>query len=174
MTREAARADLIERWDRDRKEAPTASRIILTHTNDEVQSLNAAARNCLRRSGELGEDVTLSVEKGKRTFAAGDRIMFGRNERSLGVKNGSLGIVQNVSAARIAVLLDDGRNVAFDVKDYATIDHGYAATIHKAQGVTVDSGPCPRDAGARSARSVCRAVASPRQRVAPLRQGRLR
>ncbi len=31
-----------------------------------------------------------------------------------------------------------GRNVAFAVRDYAHVDHGYAATIHKAQGVTVD------------------------------------
>ena len=38
----------------------------------------------------------------------------------------------------MAVLMDDGRSVAFDVKDYADIDHGYAATIHKSQGVTVD------------------------------------
>jgi hypothetical protein len=38
----------------------------------------------------------------------------------------------------MAVLLDDGRLIAFDVKDYANIDHGYAATVHKAQGVTVD------------------------------------
>jgi hypothetical protein len=38
----------------------------------------------------------------------------------------------------MAVLLDDGRAVAFDLKDYAQVDHGYAATIHKAQGVTVD------------------------------------
>jgi hypothetical protein len=28
--------------------------------------------------------------------------------------------------------------VTFDTKDYAHIDHGYAATIHKAQGMTVD------------------------------------
>ena len=32
----------------------------------------------------------------------------------------------------------DGRSVAFDAKNYADIDHGYAATIHKSQGVTVD------------------------------------
>lgn len=38
----------------------------------------------------------------------------------------------------MAVLLDDGRSVAFDFKDYRHIDHGYAATIHKSQGVTVD------------------------------------
>jgi len=32
----------------------------------------------------------------------------------------------------------EGRAVGFDLKDYADVDHGYAATIHKAQGVTVD------------------------------------
>ncbi len=30
------------------------------------------------------------------------------------------------------------RSSAFDLKDYNRIDHGYAATIHKAQGMTVD------------------------------------
>jgi hypothetical protein len=38
----------------------------------------------------------------------------------------------------MAVRTDDGRKVAFETKDYAHIDHGYAATIHKAQGMTVD------------------------------------
>ncbi|MBY8829505.1 AAA family ATPase, partial [Hephaestia mangrovi] len=137
-TRDEARAALIERWDRDRHSAPGASRIILTHTNDEVRALNVAARERLRASGELGVDVTVATERGERAFASGDRVMFLRNERSLGVKNGTLGQVQSVTPARIAVLLDDGRAIAFDVKDYASIDHGYAATIHKAQGVTVD------------------------------------
>ena len=137
-TRNDARADLIERWDRDRITSPNASQIILTHTNDEVQALNTAARDRLRVGGALGDDVTLTVERGPRVFASGDRIMFLRNERSLGVKNGSLGTVQAVNQVRMAVMLDDGRSVAFDVKDYAQIDHGYAATIHKAQGMTVD------------------------------------
>ncbi|UVO49484.1 Ti-type conjugative transfer relaxase TraA [Sphingomonas sp. SUN019] len=137
-TRGDARANLIDRWDRERAAQPDASRIILTHTNEEVQALNAAARDRLRRGGDLGDDVMLHVEKGERAFARGDRVMFGRNERSLGVKNGSLGRIESVSAVRMAVMLDDGRAVAFDLKDYAAIDHGYAATIHKAQGVTVD------------------------------------
>lgn len=137
-TREQARAELIDGWDADRAAAPAASRLILSHTNDEVQALNGLARERLRRAGELGEDVTIRAERGARQFATGDRIMFLRNERSLGVKNGSLGRVDSVSAARMAVMLDDGRAVAFDLKDYAHVDHGYAATIHKAQGVTVD------------------------------------
>jgi len=64
--------------------------------------------------------------------------MFLKNERELGVKNGSLGSVESVSRARMAAVLDDGRRLAFDLKDYAYVDHGYAATIHKAQGMTVD------------------------------------
>jgi Ti-type conjugative transfer relaxase TraA len=137
-TRDQARAGLIERWDRDRAAGPQVSRIILTHTNDEVHALNGLARERLRSTGELGEDTTIQTSRGARAFAAGDRIMFLRNERSLGVKNGSLGRVESVSAARMAVLLDGGRSVAFDIKNYADMDHGYAATIHKAQGVTVD------------------------------------
>jgi Ti-type conjugative transfer relaxase TraA len=137
-TREQARADLIDHWDRDRAASPQASRIILSHTNDEVAELNFAARGRLQHHGELGGDVAICTERGERQFATGDRIMFLRNERSLGVKNGTLGEVRSVTSTRLAVLLDDGRSVAFDVKDYAAIDHGYAATVHKAQGMTVD------------------------------------
>jgi Ti-type conjugative transfer relaxase TraA len=137
-TREAARAELVDAWDRDRQAHPEASRIILTHTNDEREQLNDAVRERLKASGALSDEVALKVERGERSFASGDRIMFLKNERDLGVKNGSLGSVDSVSSARMAVTLDDGRRVAFDLKDYAHVDHGYAATIHKAQGMTVD------------------------------------
>ena len=137
-TRDDARASLIERWDRDRQGAPVATRIILTHTNDEVRALNLAARKRLREAGELGRNVAVQTERGARSFGTGDRVMFLQNDRSLGVKNGTLGTIDSVTSARMAVLLDDGRAVAFDVKDYAALDHGYAATVHKAQGVTVD------------------------------------
>ncbi len=137
-TRKVARADLVDAWDRDRQSKPDASRIILTHTNDEVRALNEAVREKVRASGDLGDDIALKVERGARQFADGDRIMFLKNERSLGVKNGSLGTVESVSSLRMSVKLDDGKAVAFDLKDYAHLDHGYAATIHKAQGMTVD------------------------------------
>src|SRR3546814_5578765 len=64
--------------------------------------------------------------------------MFLKNERSLEVKNGTLGTVEQVNQRSMTVRTDDERSVAFDTKDYAHIDHGYAATIHKAQGMTVD------------------------------------
>ena len=102
----------------------------------------------MRDAGNLGEDVRITVETrdgqaGERSFAAGDRVMFMANERGLGgdgggVKNGTLGTIEEVSAKTMTVRTDDGRNVSFDLKDYNRIDHGCAATIHKAQGLTVD------------------------------------
>ncbi|MFO1098698.1 MAG: Ti-type conjugative transfer relaxase TraA [Xanthobacteraceae bacterium] len=137
-TREQARDDLIDRWDRGRQASPDRSRIIVTHTNAEVRELNEAARERMRAAGDLGDDVRLAVERGERSFASGDRVMFLRNERGLGVKNGTLGTIVEVSTRSMSVRTDDGRNVSFDLKDYDRIDHGYAATIHKAQGMTVD------------------------------------
>ncbi|QYK43756.1 MAG: Ti-type conjugative transfer relaxase TraA [Xanthobacteraceae bacterium] len=137
-TREQARGDLIDRWDRERQSAPDSSRIILTHTNAEVRELNEAARDRMREAGDLGDDVRVTVERGERSFAAGDRVMFLQNERGLGVKNGTLGTIEQVSTQSMTVQTDDGRSIAFDMKDYDRIDHGYAATIHKAQGMTVD------------------------------------
>ncbi|MGH7015217.1 MAG: Ti-type conjugative transfer relaxase TraA [Stellaceae bacterium] len=137
-TRKQARDDLIDRWDRDRQASPDQSRIILTHTNDEVRALNEAARERMREAGDLGDDVRLTVERGARSFASGDRVMFLKNERGLGVKNGTLGTVEQVSERSMSVRTDDGRSISFDLKDYDRIDHGYAATIHKAQGMTVD------------------------------------
>ena len=153
-TRDGARAELVDAWERDRAAAPNESRVILTHTNAEVRGLNEAVRGRLRAAGELGQEVEVKTERGARSFAAGDRLMFLRNERALGghyspaqgvaVKNGTLGTVLAIESGgeRLTVRLDGpgqaGKDVTFYTRDYAHFDHGYAATIHKAQGVTVD------------------------------------
>lgn len=137
-TRDAARAALIDRWDTERRDEPAASRIILTHTNQEVQMLNRAARERLHAQGELGTDVAIRTERGLREFADNDRILFLKNERDLGVKNGTLGTIEKAAPDNLSVRLDDGRRIEVDLKSYAHVDHGYAATVHKTQGMTVD------------------------------------
>jgi len=137
-TREDARRDLIERWDRDRFGEPDRSRLILAHTNDDVRDLNGQARARLKQLGELGQDVAVKTERGIREFAPGDRVMFLRNERGLGIKNGTLGSVEEISPSTMTARLDSGARVRVAFKDYNHLDHGYAATIHKAQGVTVE------------------------------------
>jgi ATP-dependent exoDNAse (exonuclease V) alpha subunit len=74
-------------------------------------------------------------------MAAGDRIVFTQNDRELGVKNGMLGIVDTVADGDIIVTLDGDaprRRISFDPERYKSFDHGYAVTIHKSQGATVD------------------------------------
>ncbi len=148
-TDEAARAALIADWQKARIRAPGESQIILAHSRDEVRALNEAARAARRAAGELGEDRLLPTELGMRQFATGDRVYFLRNERGLGVKNGTLGTVMAIEgegeAARLTVRLDredpktgDQKLVAFRLSEYADLDHGYAATVHKSQSVTVD------------------------------------
>jgi Ti-type conjugative transfer relaxase TraA len=140
--REEARSALVDGWDSVRQARPEASQLMLAHTRADVAELNQLARGRMRDAGALGEDQAVQTERGERTFAPGDRVMFLRNERSMGVKNGTLGTLERIDGAALAVRLDgaDRREVRFDVKDYAQIDHGYASTIHKSQGVTVDHG----------------------------------
>jgi Ti-type conjugative transfer relaxase TraA len=146
-TREAARGALVDGWDAVRQARPEASQVMLAHTRADVAELNQLARGRMRDAGALGEDQVVQTERGERTFAPGDRVMFLRNERSMGVKNGTLGTLERIephsgTGAALTVRLDgaDRREVRFDLKDYAQIDHGYASTIHKSQGVTVDHG----------------------------------
>jgi Ti-type conjugative transfer relaxase TraA len=148
-TDDAARVALIAGWQDARQCAPGDSQIILAHTRDDVRRLNDQARALRRDAGELGADQVLPTELGARAFAAGDRIYFLRNERGLGVKNGTLGTIAEIAGegegARLTVRLDRVEQatgaaavVSFGLAEYAHIDHGYAATVHKAQSVTVD------------------------------------
>jgi hypothetical protein len=66
-------------------------------------------------------------------------VVFLENSRELGVKNGTLGTVLEAREGRITARLDEGgRTVTIAAVGYDAVDHGYATTIHKAQGITVD------------------------------------
>ncbi|EHD3146309.1 MobA/MobL family protein [Escherichia coli] len=134
--REAAKAALAADWLADREKG--GSSIILAHTNADVRDLNDTIRQARQQAGELGQSAEFVTERGRREFAEGDRLVFLKNDRDIGVKNGTLGTVTRAGDGRLAVRLDDGRDVAFDASQYANVDHGYAVTVHKAQGVTVD------------------------------------
>ena len=102
-TRDEAKAALVEGWDAARRAEPERSQVMLAYTRADVRDLNELARAKVRAAGELGADRTVTTERGERVFAAGDRVMFLRNERSLGVKNGTLG-----TAGAAGGLLADG------------------------------------------------------------------
>lgn len=135
---QAAREAVVAGWWAAKQAAPETSQVMLAYTRDDVSALNGLARQRIQAAGELGPDHTVETTRGARFFAEGERVVFLRNERELGVKNGTLGTVEQLADTRMSVRLDDGRRVAFDHKAYTDLDHGYATTIHKSQGVTVD------------------------------------
>jgi Ti-type conjugative transfer relaxase TraA len=139
-TREEAQRQLLSAWSNDRKANPNESRLILAYTRDDVRGLNREAREILKGEGRLGRGETVQTTRGAREFATGDRIMFLRNEKSLGVKNGTLGTVERIGGGALQVRLDgkDETRIAIETKDYQDVDYGYASTIHKSQGATVD------------------------------------
>ena len=138
-----AKAQMVNLWNDVRLQNPEISQIMLAYTKVDVQDLNNQARELRKKHGELGVDVAFTTFRGERTFAEHDRVYFLKNDRDMGVMNGSLGTVEAVYGEALKVRLDArdgsvGKTVMVDFALYNHLDHGYAATIHKAQGVTVD------------------------------------
>jgi Ti-type conjugative transfer relaxase TraA len=144
-----ARAAIVRSYLEDARANPEAARIALAHRRVDVRALNEAIRAARRERGELpkGEEAgerLFQTNDGERAFAPGDRVVFLENNRNLQVKNGMLGTVREVSEGRLVAQLDgkgrDGREriVSVPTESYRAIDHGYATTIHKTQGATVD------------------------------------
>ena len=117
------------------------SQVALTHRRRDVASLNEAIREARREAGLLAgaeREVAVETSQGRRGMAPGDRVCFLRNDRRLGVYNGRTGTVQKAREGALDVRLDSGRPVRVPLNRYRDFDHGYALTVHKAQGVTVD------------------------------------
>ncbi|QPB18773.1 Ti-type conjugative transfer relaxase TraA [Rhizobium sp. 007] len=126
--------------------------LVLAHTNMDVKRLNEALRTVMTAEGALRDSRAFQTERGAREFAIGDRIIFLKNARFFEprsehlkaqyVKNGTLGTVVSTTdkcdRTLLSVRLDNGHDVIFSGDSYRNIDHGYAATIHKSQGATVD------------------------------------
>ncbi len=152
-TRDQARSALVRDYLTDLEERPSGSRIALAHRRVDVRAINADIRASLQDShrlahgeqeqGELGREVIYQTNDGKRSFAPGDRIVLLENNRDLGVKNGMLGTVEAVETNALQIRLDgagqnNARSISIPLKSYQAFDHGYATTIHKSQGATVD------------------------------------
>ncbi|MFB4374707.1 Ti-type conjugative transfer relaxase TraA [Agrobacterium sp. CR_3] len=156
-SRDAAMAEIVHEYVADSAKRPDGTRIAMAHRRADVRALNAAIRSELqnrqrlerghglsdggdRGDGEDGGERVFQTNNGKRAFAPGDRIIFLENNRDLRVKNGMLGTVEHVEPNKIIARLDGrgGDSVSIPTDSYQAIDHGYATTIHKNQGATVD------------------------------------
>jgi hypothetical protein len=137
-TQVEARAELLDSYRHDVAAAPDKSRFIFAYTNVDVAELNRGAREVHRALGQLGADHEIDSADGRANFAAGDRIQFSKNDKKLGIYNGTTGTVHDIEGSRVTVAIDGGKTASFDSREYQSFRHGYAGTIYKGQGATVD------------------------------------
>jgi Ti-type conjugative transfer relaxase TraA len=139
-TQPEARTALVEQWAKDSAADPDKSRFVFAYTNDDVAMLNAALRAVRKGSGELAEDHRFDTAHGRHDFAAGERIQFTKTDKSYGIFTGATGTIERIEGNTIAVRLDSGRGqiVSFNAIAFGHFRHGYAGTIYRGQGRTLD------------------------------------
>jgi ATP-dependent exoDNAse (exonuclease V) alpha subunit len=128
-------------------------KLILSSTNRQAATLNQLCQEARLGRGELdSEGRTVTVRDGV-TVHAGDRVLFTRNDKHVGVHNGNLATVVEVTTGderehgypeqegAITVRLDSGKvlTVSLSTYDRDNITLGYSVTTHKAQGATVEN-----------------------------------
>ena len=146
-TRTAAQEKLVADMMKSYRSAPAQSRLVLAYTKADVAELNERIKAEMVKLGNVSRDnikTTITISDGdteyqdKAHFAVGDRIMFCKNDKQLGVMNGTFGTLKAAHDDMFHVELDNGYIVTFSTENYNHLQLGYATTVHKSQGMTVD------------------------------------
>ncbi|MCQ0030983.1 hypothetical protein EFP18_21450 [Burkholderia glumae] len=148
----ASAETLLDEWTADK--TPLAEKIMIAATRAEVADLNARARTRLVEHGIVLDSKGSELEithrdesKEAKRFAPGDRVVFTKNDRTLGVANGSTGTIQKIhrAASGLALLVEldapneRGETTARVPASFGRFDHAYCLTNHKSQGRTLSS-----------------------------------
>lgn len=121
----------------------TTSWLALAHRRIDVHAINQGIRAARKVAGIGTEETLFQTDHGPRAFAKGDRVLFTRNNATLGVRNGMLGTVDEVEGQTLSITMDcdngkTSRKLSIKPTQFPSIDHGFAVSIHRSQGCTVD------------------------------------
>ena len=119
--------------------------LAIAYENKDVDAINRMIRNSRIASNEIAEGYATQSKAGEIKISQGDRIIFLKNDRTLGVSNGRFATIASVNFTESGKVIHftaklDGsdKTVVIDPNNYPDFTYGYAATVHKVQGVTVD------------------------------------
>lgn len=135
--RDEAMGRLVGAWS-ERGLSNPKDHLMLASTNAEVNALNDMAQKTRLAAGELGwKSVTVGGEK----IFENDRVLFTETKKQLGIINSEFGTVTAVDQRRMRLTVQvDGADqpVTFSLAQFDGLKRGYAATVHRAQGMTLD------------------------------------
>ncbi|HLJ07700.1 MAG TPA: AAA family ATPase, partial [Acidimicrobiia bacterium] len=135
-TADGIREHLVDGWWAARKAGGRHLMVAVSHRD--VDDLNLRARQRLSAAGWLGDDVAI----GERSFAVGDEIVATRNDYHIMIFNGTRATITRIDheGRRIEAVDDRHRPlvIPFAYAEAGHLNWGYATTLHKAQGATVD------------------------------------
>ena len=134
--------NVVQDWMNDQSK----NKLMLAHSNSNVNDLNLLARDMMLKAGKLGqENQDILTQQGNLNFAVGEKVVFKKNDKGIGVVNGEtaevLGFTYNKEGKLDRIIFEKQNNdiVSINPNDYNNIKYGYANTIHSSQGMTVDS-----------------------------------
>ena len=71
-------------------------------------------------------------------LSVGDRVVFTENRRAEHYQNNETGTVVSTEAEKVVIRKDNGKEVEIGTDQMHNLDHGWAVTVHRSQGRTVD------------------------------------
>lgn len=118
--------------------------IVLTAKNSERHALNKNIRQSLIQKGYIDpnnqKEFTVISNNDKqinKNFAAGDKIIFTKNNHKLGIMNGQLGKITAINDNFMSIS-SNGNALNINMNEYQNIDYGYCLTSFKSQSMTVN------------------------------------
>ena len=117
--------------------------LVLAVRNSDVRAVNDAIRSQLRTHGVLGDaEIQVGSEERARAYAAGDDVVITRNDYRREVFNGTRARVTalDTRTGELTLTTREGQQITVPAAWAADrLDHAYAMTCHRAQGITVDT-----------------------------------
>ena len=124
---------------RDQSSDPWQVTVLAARRSD-VTELNDLIRQQLISTGQLGDKpVAVDTPAGPVEYRTGEQVLVTRNDHQRGLLNGTTAIVRDLDKNGLTLATTDGRAIRVERAwlEQGVLDHGYALTIHKAQGRTV-------------------------------------
>ncbi len=143
---------LYQQWLSDRLQNPKASTLIIAHSNAEISALNEKIRLYRRAQGEIEDkEYKCQTAHGALYISVGDQLEFRKKDVDLGITNGLKGTLIKAEQDSFTVAVKQAgqidieqtqkeftRLITFNPSKYNHFQLGYATTIYRSQGKTID------------------------------------